>query len=30
MPYETGLTLWICRGRHPPLDAAWPSLKNYN
>jgi hypothetical protein len=30
MPYETGLTLWICRRRHPPLDAAWPGFKNYN
>jgi hypothetical protein len=29
MPYETGLTLWICRFRHPPLDAIWASLKNY-
>jgi 4-amino-4-deoxy-L-arabinose transferase-like glycosyltransferase len=29
LPYETGLTLWICRGRHPPLDVAWPGLKNY-
>jgi 4-amino-4-deoxy-L-arabinose transferase-like glycosyltransferase len=29
MPFETGLTLWICRGRHPPLDVAWPGLKNY-
>jgi hypothetical protein len=29
MPYETGRTVWICRGRHPPLDAVWASLKNY-
>jgi 4-amino-4-deoxy-L-arabinose transferase-like glycosyltransferase len=29
MPYETGRTLWICRGRHPPLDAIWASLKKY-
>jgi hypothetical protein len=29
MPYETGRVIWICRGRHPPLDAVWPSLKNY-
>jgi len=30
MPEETGQTLWICRDRHPPLQAAWPSFKNYN
>ena len=29
MPYETGRTVWICRGRHPPLDAVWVSLKKY-
>lgn len=29
MPYEAGQTLWICRGRHPPLDAVWASLRNY-
>jgi 4-amino-4-deoxy-L-arabinose transferase-like glycosyltransferase len=29
MPYETGRSVWICRGRHPPLDAVWASLKNY-
>ncbi len=29
MPYEAGRTLWICRGRHPPLDAVWASLRNY-
>ncbi|MBV9152188.1 MAG: glycosyltransferase family 39 protein, partial [Alphaproteobacteria bacterium] len=29
MPYETGLTLWICRGLHPPLDVRWASLKKY-
>ena len=30
MPYESGLTIWICRGRKPPLDQAWASFKNYN
>jgi len=30
MPYETGLTLWICRGRRVPLAVVWPSFKNYN
>ena len=30
MPGETGQTIWICRGRKPPLDAAWASFKNYN
>ena len=30
MPYETSRTLWIWRGRHPPLDAVWASLKNYS
>jgi hypothetical protein len=30
MPYETGRTIWICRGRHPPLDADWASLKHYD
>jgi hypothetical protein len=29
MPYETGRTLWICRGRRQPLDAVWASLRNY-
>jgi 4-amino-4-deoxy-L-arabinose transferase-like glycosyltransferase len=29
MPDETGLTLWICRGRKPPFDADWPSFKHY-
>ena len=29
MPYETGRTIWICRGRRVPLDEAWPKLKNY-
>lgn len=30
MPYETGLTLWICRHRHPPLDSDWASFKSFN
>jgi hypothetical protein len=30
MPYETGRTLWICRGRHPPLDTDWASFKHYD
>ena len=30
MPYESGLTIWICRGRHPTLDQAWTSFRNYN
>lgn len=30
MPGETGQTIWICRGRKPPLDAAWAGFKNYN
>jgi hypothetical protein len=30
MPSETGRTIWICRGRKPPLDTAWPSFKNYS
>jgi hypothetical protein len=29
MPDETRLTIWICRGRHPPLDADWPSFRHY-
>jgi hypothetical protein len=29
MPYETGRTVWICRGRKVPLDVAWPKLRNY-
>jgi hypothetical protein len=29
MPDETGLTLWICRGRKRPLDADWPSFRHY-
>lgn len=29
MPYESGKIIWICRGRYPPLDAAWPSFKHY-
>ncbi len=30
MPYETGNTVWICRGRKRPFDADWTSLKNFN
>lgn len=29
MPSETGRTLWVCRGRHPPMDKAWASFKHY-
>ena len=29
MPYETGRTLWICRGRKTSLIADWPRLRNY-
>ena len=29
MPYETGRTVWICRGRRVPLEKAWPNLRNY-
>lgn len=29
MPYETGRIVWVCRGRHPPLDAVWASLRKY-
>jgi 4-amino-4-deoxy-L-arabinose transferase-like glycosyltransferase len=30
MPGEAGKVIWICRGRHPPLDADWPSFKHYD
>jgi 4-amino-4-deoxy-L-arabinose transferase-like glycosyltransferase len=30
MPYETGRVLWICRGRHPTLNADWVRLKHYD
>ena len=26
---ETGRTVWVCRGRHPPMDRAWASFKHY-
>jgi hypothetical protein len=29
MPYETGRTLWICRGRKTSLIADWPRLRTY-
>ena len=29
MPYETGRTLWICRGRKTSLVEDWPRLRNY-
>ena len=29
LPFETGLTIWICRGRFTKLDADWPTLKRY-
>ena len=29
MPYETGRTVWICRGRKTSLIADWPRLRNY-
>ena len=29
MPYETGRTLWICRGRKTSLIEDWPRLRNY-
>lgn len=29
MPDETGLPLWLCRGRKVPLDQDWSSLKHY-
>ena len=30
MPYETGLTLWLCRDRKVPLQADWATFKHYN
>jgi 4-amino-4-deoxy-L-arabinose transferase-like glycosyltransferase len=30
MPYETGRTVWICRGRNRPLAVDWASLRNFN
>jgi hypothetical protein len=30
MPTERGKTLWICRGRKPSLQAAWPSFRHYD
>jgi len=29
MPDETGLRLWLCRGRKVPLDQDWPSFKHF-
>jgi Dolichyl-phosphate-mannose-protein mannosyltransferase len=29
MPFETGLTLWLCRHSKVPLAEAWPALKHY-
>jgi len=29
MPDETGVPLWICRGRKVPFDADWASFKHY-
>ena len=29
MPSETGRTLWVCRGQHPPMDKAWGGLERY-
>lgn len=29
MPYENGKTLWVCRGRQPPMDKAWLSFRHY-
>jgi 4-amino-4-deoxy-L-arabinose transferase-like glycosyltransferase len=29
IPAETGKILWVCRGRQPPMDKAWPSFKHY-
>jgi len=29
MPYENRKTLWVCRGRQPPMDKAWPSFRHY-
>lgn len=30
MPSETGLTLWVCRGRQPPMDKDWARFKHYD
>ena len=30
MPMERGKILWICRGRSPSLQAAWPSFRHYD
>jgi hypothetical protein len=30
MPYETGKTLWICRGRKQTLEAGWAGMRSYN
>jgi 4-amino-4-deoxy-L-arabinose transferase-like glycosyltransferase len=30
MPYETGLTLWLCRDRQVPLAADWATFKHYD
>ncbi len=30
MPTERGKTLWICRGRSPSLQAAWPRFRHYD
>jgi dolichyl-phosphate-mannose-protein mannosyltransferase len=29
LPFETGRTIWICRGRLRKLNDDWPKLKNY-
>jgi hypothetical protein len=29
MPYENRKTLWVCRGRQPSMDKAWPSFRHY-
>jgi len=29
IPYENGKPLWVCRGRHPPIDKAWASFRHY-
>jgi dolichyl-phosphate-mannose-protein mannosyltransferase len=29
LPLETGLTIWICKGRFRKLDDDWPQLKHY-
>jgi len=30
MPYETGLTLWLCRDRKQSLEAEWSEFKHYD